>query len=157
MPGTILLPSDALEVFRRPCCCFSASIKHQVRFRKTFTRRCFCFLASIKHSLRCRKINKHQKHSNIHIYIIRTKLFHSAMQGGSNCSSLQARLGPGGNSWCPWYIIRIGTLPQSWILLAERSQSVSHMIGPGPLINHNNSKSYVYFVMCLSLSSPDNS
>ena len=32
----------------------------------------------------------------------------------------------GGNSWCPWYIIRIGTLPQSWILLAERSQSVSH-------------------------------
>ena len=32
----------------------------------------------------------------------------------------------GGNSWCPWYIIRIGTLPQSWILLARRNQSVSH-------------------------------
>ena len=28
----------------------------------------------------------------------------------------------------PWYIIRIGTLPQSWILLAERSQSVSQSV-----------------------------
>ena len=33
----------------------------------------------------------------------------------------------GGKSWCPWYIIRIGTLPQSWTLLAKRSQSVSHL------------------------------
>ena len=32
----------------------------------------------------------------------------------------------GGDSWCPWYIIRISTLLQSWILSAERSQSVSH-------------------------------
>ena len=32
----------------------------------------------------------------------------------------------GGNPWCHWYIIRIGTLPQSWILLARRNQSVSH-------------------------------
>ena len=48
------------------------------------------------------------------------------------CNSERKRFGlvfwwtdSGGNSWCPWYINRIGTLLQSWILLAERSQLVS--------------------------------